>query len=61
MKEKLKSLESEGINPTRDHVMNHLDAIKDLTFGKLYGSSILMKLFIVPIKQMTLYNTNDQL
>ena len=50
MKEKLKSLESEGINPTRDHVMNHLDAIKDLTFGKLYGSSILLKLFIVPIK-----------
>ena len=35
MKEKLESLESEGINPTRDHVMNHLDAIKDLTFGNL--------------------------
>ena len=35
MKNKLNSLESKGINPTRDHVLDHLDKIKDLTFGKL--------------------------
>ena len=36
MKDKLTNLESRGINPTRDHVINHLDAIRDLTFGKNY-------------------------
>ena len=44
MKNKLKNLESAGINPTRDHVMKHLDAIKDLTFGNfVFILSILSK------------------
>ena len=58
MKDKLSELESQGITPTRDHVLDHLQLIKDISKGRtinFFNKNPLSQVFIsqsyVPISK----------